>query len=199
VRAIKGGAEGLKKPPEIDRRTEDLRRLRQKLRDQERHATEGFFGSATSSATRPVKANPPPSMPLKRQGAQPGHPGAGRHAFAARQAARGVAIAPIIGHRCPDGEALLEDTGTAGRAVLESGPGKAARVLYRLPKPSCPRGRRTFQPSPPAVLPKRLYGNPLIATATTMPSLHGIPFGNVCDQMGLGPGRLVAIFPRVAR
>jgi hypothetical protein len=154
--AINGCAECLKKPQAIDRLTEELQRLRQKLRDRERQATEGFFGSATSSAKRPVKANTPPSKPLKRKGAQPGHPGAGRHAFDASQAERVVDIAPIIGNRCPDCDALLEDKGTAGRAVLESCPVKAERVLYRLAKQYCPRCRRTFQPRAPAVLPKSL-------------------------------------------
>jgi hypothetical protein len=76
---------------------------------------------------------------------------------------------------------------------------QAERLLYRLPKRYCPRCRRTFQPRAPAVLPKSLYGNQLLATATTMHYLHGIPLGKVCDQTGLGPGSLVEIFHRVAR
>jgi transposase len=38
-----------------------------------------------------------------------------------------------------------------------------------------------------------------MATATTMHSLHGIPLGKVCEQMGLGPGSVVEVFHRVAR
>ena len=51
--AIKGCAECLKKQREIDRLTEELQRLRQKLCHRERQATEGFFGSATPSAQGP--------------------------------------------------------------------------------------------------------------------------------------------------
>jgi hypothetical protein len=189
----------LQKQREIDRLTEALQRLRQQLRYQERQATEGFFGSATPSAKLPVKANTPPSKARLRKGAQPGHPGAGRHAVDASQAERVVDLAPIVGHRCPDGNARLEDKGTAGRAVLESCPVKAERVLSQLPKQYGPSCRRTFQPRAPAVLPKRLYGNQLIATATTMHDLHGLPLGNVGDQMGLGSGRVVEVFHRVAR
>jgi hypothetical protein len=43
----------LKNQREIDRLTETLQRLRQKLRYQGRHATEGFVGSAIPSAKRP--------------------------------------------------------------------------------------------------------------------------------------------------
>jgi transposase len=197
--ALNGCTECLKKQREIDRLTEELQRLRQKLRDQERPATAGFFGSATPSAQLPVKAHTPPSQALKRKGAQLGHPGTGRPAFDASQAERVVDIAPIVGPRCPDCAALLEDKGTTGRAVIERCPVKAARVLYRLPKPYCPRCRRTFQSRAPAVLPKSLYGNQLMATATTMPYLQGIPLGKVCDQTGLGPGRVVEVFHRMAR
>ena len=133
--ALKGCAEGLQKPPEIARRTAALRPLRQKLRDPERQATAGFFGAATASAKHPVKAHPPPATPLKRQGAQPGPPGAGRQAFDASPAARVVDIAPIMGHRGPAGDVRLADTGPAGRAVLESCPVQAERVRYRLPQP----------------------------------------------------------------
>jgi transposase len=196
--ALNGCAECLKKPREIDRLTEALQRLKQKLRYQERQATAGFFGSATSSAKRPVKANTPPPPAPKRKGARPGHPGAGRQAFDVSQAERIVDLAPAVGARCPDCKALLEDKGTDNRAVLERHPVKAARIVYRLPKRSCPRCRRTFQPRAPAVLPKSLYGNQLLATATTMHDLYGIPLGKVCEQTGLGPGRVVEVFHRIA-
>jgi transposase len=76
---------------------------------------------------------------------------------------------------------------------------KAERVLSRRPKKYCPQCRRLFPPRAPAVLPKRLYGNQLLATAPTRHDLHGLPLGRVCEQPGLGPGSLVEIFPRVAR
>jgi transposase len=197
--AINGCAECLKKQCEIDRLTEEIQGLRHKLRYQERQAIEGFFGSATPSAKRPVKANTPAAQEPKRKGARPGHLGFGRQAFEASQAERVVEVAAEVGERCPDGDAPLEAQGTDSRLVLDSRPVKAERVLYRLPKHYCPRCRRTFQQRAPAVLPKRLYGNPRIATATTMPYLHGIPLGRVCEQTGLGPGSLVEICHRVAR
>ncbi len=196
---IHGCVECLKKQREIDRLTEALQRLQQTLRYQDRQATEGFFGSATLSGKRPVKTNTPPPPAPKPKGARPGYPGAGRHAFGARQAERVIDIPPLGGDRCPECDALLEDKGTDSRAVIESHPVKAERVLYRLPKPYCPRCRRTFQPRAPVVLPKGLYGNQRLATATTRHDLHGIALGKVCEQTGLGSGSMVEIFHRVAR
>lgn len=197
--AINGCAECLKKQCEIDRLPEELQRLKQKLRYQERQADEGFFGSSTPSAQRPVKPNTPPAKAPKRRGARAGHHGTGRQAFDAHHAERVVDVAAAVGDRCPACQALLEDKGIAHRAGLESRPVKAERVLYRLPKQYCPRCQRTFQPLAPGVLPKSLYGNQLLATATTMHYLHGIPLGRVCEQTGLGPGSLMEIFHRMAR
>jgi transposase len=197
--AINGGAACLPMPRASARLTEESHRLKQRLRHQERQATGGFFGAATSSAKRPVKAKTPLLQAPQRKGARPGHPGAGRQAFEASQAERAVDAGAGVGIRCPDGHVPLEDKGTAGRAVLESHPVKAERVLYRRPKKYGPRCRRTFHPRPPTVRPKSLYGNQLMATAATMHDLHGIPLGRGCEQTGLGPGRRVEISRRLGR
>ncbi len=112
---------------------------------------------------------------------------------------RSTSQPPLGGNKLAVTNYPLEEKGTDGRLVLESRPVKAERVLYRLPKHYCPRCRHTFRPRTPAVLPKSLYGNQLVATASTMHYLHGIPLGRVCEQTGLGPGSLVEIFHRVAR
>jgi transposase len=81
---------------------------------------------------------------------------------------------------------------------VESRPVKAERILYRLSKQYWPRCWRTFQSRAPAVLPKSLYDNQLLAT-TTMHDCHGTSLGRVCEQTGLGLGSLVEIFHRMAR
>ena len=199
VMAINGCVECLQKQREIDRLTEENQRLKQKLRYQERQAQEGFFGTSPPSAKLPAKPNTKPAARAKHKGARPGHPGAGRPACDASQADRVEAIPAEVGDRCSICAGPLEDKGYDDRLVVESCPVKAAQILYRLPKQYCPRCQRTFQPRAPAVLPKSLYGNQLIATASTMHYLHGIPLGRVCDQTGLGPGSLVEIFHRLAR
>jgi transposase len=199
VRAIHGCAACLKKPREIDRLTEELQRLTQTRRDQERQAPAGFFGSATPSAKRPVTAHTAPAKEPKRKGARPGHLGAGRRACDASQAARVVDVTAEVGARGPDGPAPVEENGADDRVVLDRRPGKAERVRYRRPKTYGPPCRRPFQARAPAVLPTRLSGHQRLATAATRPSLHGSPLGRVCEQTGLGPGRLGEIFQRVAR
>jgi hypothetical protein len=47
-------------------------------------------------------------------------------------------------------------------------------------------------------LPKNLYGNQLLTTATVMHYLHGVPLGRVCEQLQVNPGTLVESFHRLA-
>jgi len=70
--------ECLKKQREIDGLKEEIQRLRQRLSYQGRKEKEGFFGSSTSSAKIPLKANRVKDGVRKPKGARPGHAGAGR-------------------------------------------------------------------------------------------------------------------------
>jgi len=108
-------------------------------------------------------------------------------------------IPPSVGEACPYCGDRLEDKGYETRGVLDSRPVKAEKVLYRLPKKYCLRCHKSFQPQAPGVLPRALYGNQLIATASVMHYLHGIPMGRICEQMGIGAGALVEVFHTLAK
>ena len=93
-----------------------------------------------------------------------------------------------LGSQCPACGRLLENKGMEERLIIESQPLKAQRVIYRLPKRYRPHCQKVFQIHASGVLPKSLYGNQLITTATVMHYLHGIPIGRVCEQTQIGPG-----------
>lgn len=190
-------SECLKKQQKIDALLEENQHLKWKLKYQERKEKEGFFGSSTSSAKLPVKANSK-SETGKRKGAQRGHKGVGRKTFPEGEADQVVAVGDSFGLQCPDCGRLLEEKGVEERLVIESQPLKAQRVIYRLLKKYCPYCQKVFQARAPEVLPKSLYGNQLITTAAVMHYLHGIPMGRVCEQTQIGPGSLVEIFHRLA-
>jgi transposase len=185
------------KQRKIDQLLEENLQLKEKLRYEERKATEGFFGSSTPSAKIPLKPNQ--SAQRKPRGAKPGHKGAGRKGFEASEADQVVEMAPEDGGRCADCGRPLEEKGSENRFVLESAPVKAYRILYRLRKRYCPHCKKVFLPGVPGVLPRSLYGNQLIATVAVMHYLHGIPMGRLCEQIQLGPGSLMEIFHRLAR
>jgi len=187
----------LEKQRRIDQLLEENQRLKAQLRYRERQAREGFFGSATPSARRPVKANSPAERQGKRGGARPGHPGHGRSAFAAATAARviDVPVAP----RCPACGGPLEAKGSRPRSVLDIAPPRPAPRLYRLHRGYCPRCHRTVAAPLPAVLPQTLFGNELTAHLARLHYGHGVPLGRLCAQLGVRLGSVIAMLHRLAR
>jgi transposase len=190
--------ECFKKQRKIDELTEEIQRLRQKLSYRTRQEKEGFFGSSTSSAKLPLKPNTAKIEERKPKGARPGHRGAGRKGASSTEVDRIVSVMDSLGNYCPRCGRVLIDKGLRDRLVLESHPLQAEPVLYRLPRKYCPHCRQIFQPPAPGVLPKNLYGNQLVSTATVMHYLHGVPLGRVCEQLQINPGTLVESFHRLA-
>lgn len=183
----------------IDELTEEISRLKAKLRYLKRKEQEGYFGSSTPSSKVPIKADAVQENRHRRGGAKPGHPGHGRAGFDPSQAERITRVASEVGDRCPHCGGPLQDKGIGTRSVMDMPALKAKRILYLLPKKYCRSCRRSFQPRPPGVLPKSLYGNQLIATAALMHYLHGIPMGRICHQLSIGIGPLIDIFHRLAK
>ncbi|MBP1739908.1 MAG: Transposase family [Deltaproteobacteria bacterium] len=187
----------LEKQREIDRLKEENGLLKQRLSYRERKDKEGFFGSSTPSSQQPVKANTEDVK--KPRGAKIGHKGFGRKGFSVSEADRVERVEALVVQRCPFCGGSLEDKGEEARSVLDIHPVKAERVLYLQKKKWCRRCGKSFRGEVPGVLPRNLYSNQLMATATTMHYLHGIPLGRVCEQLGVGDGSLVEIFHRMAR
>jgi transposase len=180
----------------IEALTDEITRLKAKLKYLERKEQEGYFGSSTPSSKVPLKANAPAENQRKQK---KGHPGHGRQGFDESEADHIVQLESEIGNRCPQCGGPLEHRGTESRSVIDMAPLQAQKTLYIVPKQYCPHCRRAFQPHPPGVLPKTLFGNQLIATAATMHYLHGVPMGRICEQVGVGLGALIKIFHRVAK
>ena len=188
---------GLEKQRRIDQLLEENQRLTAQLRYRQRQATEGFFGSATPSAQRPVKANSAPDQQGRRGGARLGHRGHGRRALPAATAARviDVPVAP----RCPQCGGPLEEHGVRPRSVLDIAPPQPEPLLYRLHRRYCPRCGRAVQAQAPGVLPKVLFGNELTTQRLWLHYGHGVPVGRLCAQLGLRVGSVSALLHRLAR
>jgi transposase len=183
----------------IDELTEEVKRLTMKLNYLERKEQEGYFGSSTPSSQVPLKSNSLQENQGKRGGAKPGHRGHGRQSFDASGADRVIRVKPEVEDRCPRCGGPLEDKGIENRCVIDIPPLKTEQILYQLPKRYCPRCQKSYQPPAPGVLPRNLYGNQLVATASTMHYLHGIPMGRIIEQIDIGLGPLIKTFHRLAK
>lgn len=186
----------LEKQRKIDQLLEENRRLKDQLRYRKEKEREGFFGSSTPSAQRPVKANSEPEQQAKQGGARKGHPGHGRQSIDEANASRVVDVE--LGPICPQCGDTLEDKGWRHRSVLEIPPPRPQPILYRLRKKYCPRCQKAFQAQAPAVLPKALFSNQLTSRIVCLHYLYGTPLGRICDQMGLSLGSVIQMLHRLA-
>jgi transposase len=178
----------LEKQQKIDRLEEELRRVKAKLRYQERTAKEGPFGASTPSSKVPVKADSVEENQARKGGAKPGHRGHGRQPLPPQQVQRTLpAHLPAC---CPDCGTRLQHRGRTRRSVLDAQPLRLEKQLWLLDVKRCPKCRKTFRAKPPGVLPKGLFSNRLLAIVSTEHYLHGRTLGQIHRQLGVGYGAL---------
>ena len=186
----------LEKQHQINLLKEEIVALKARLRYQERAVKEGAFGSATPSSKVPVKANSLPERQERRGGAPQGHAGRGREVIEPDQADRVERVpGPEV---CPDCGTRLQAVGTRSRAVIELVPARVERVIYRLPRQSCPKCGREARARAPGVLAKCLYSNGLLAYIAEQHYLWERPLCQLARQIGRPHGSLLAALHRVA-
>jgi hypothetical protein len=187
----------LEKQQKIDRLEEELKRVKDKLRYQQRTAREGPFGSSTPSSKVPRKANSLAETQARTGGARPGHRGHGRAPFLPQQAERTIRVP--LAHTCPDCGTTLESRGVTRRTVLDGQPLKSQKQLLLLSVKRCPKCRRTFRAKPPGVLPKSLFSNRLLSIMAVEHYVHGLTLGQLCRQLGIGYGALIGALHALAK
>ena len=126
----------MEKQQKIDRLEEELKRVKDRLRYQQRTAKEGPFGSSTPSSKVPLKANSLEENQSRKGGARCGHPGHGRQALLPQQSERTIPVhLPTL---CPDCGVTLESRGVKQRTVLDAQPLKSEKQLLLLDVKRCP-------------------------------------------------------------
>lgn len=187
----------MEKQQELDRLKEENARLKARLRYQERTAQEGFFGSSTSSAKRPVKANTTQRhSPGARGGARPGHCGHGRKSISAEEADRAVQIPGV--ETCPDCGGPLQGQARQERTVIDLEPLRRQTTRFEIQSSYCVRCRRTVRPRAPGVFKRCLFGNRLLAHAAVQHYLFGVTLGHLELQLKVGGGALQGALHRLS-
>lgn len=189
--------ECLIKQRKIDYLEEEVTRLKQKLRYKDAQIKEGYFGSGTPSSKKPFKDDNDCAKPKNNGGAKYGHKGHGRKTVP-RDSADVVEYIGV-GNTCPDCGGQLKSKGSTERAVIDSVPIKAKKIIYECEKKWCPKCRKTITKKP-VVFPKFLYGNQLIAQALVLHYGHGLPMGRVESILGreVPSGSLYDVFHKMA-
>jgi len=184
------------KQRKLDELEEEVKRLKAKLREEEKKLQEGYFGSSTPSSKKPFKNNNT-NNPKKNGGGVKGHIGYGRRKMEEEEA--DIVENIYIGNKCPHCNGELEKKGTVNRGVIDSEPAKINKKLYVIEKGWCPICKKTIIPKPP-VLNKSLYGNELTAEKIVMHYGHGVTVGTVekITENIISSGSIYNIFHRVA-
>ena len=178
----------LEKMQTIDRLTEEVKRLKDKFRHQERTAKEEPFGASTPSSKRLVKASSTEEARAKRGGARPGHEGHGRVA-ASEETADTVEARPAPSV-CPDCGCALENWGARERTVYDCEPVRRKTRLVFIGEGRCPACGKTHRCRLPGVLPRSALSNRLLAQAAKWHYADGLTMGHVARQFGISEGTL---------
>jgi len=189
--------ECLKKQQEIDRLREELVRLKAKLRYEQRNAQEGFFGSSTPSAKRPVKPNTGPPGSGSRGGAKPGHRGHGRRRLPPQEVTRKETL--VAPDRCPTCGGALRHKGAKPRTVIDVHPIRKEVIRYQVQRKRCGGCQRTVAAHVPGVFAKGLFGTQLLAHVAREHYVHGVTLGHLAAQLGIGRGSLWTGLHQLAR
>lgn len=181
----------------IDELQDEVIRLKQKLRYEERKTKDGYFGSSTPSSKKPFKGTADDTV-KKNGGAVYGHKGHGRKKIA--QAHVDETEELVIGNICPHCRGRLVNKSFIERPVIDSVLLRVKKILYLCQKKYCPSCKKTVS-AKPLVLPRSLYGNQLIAQALYLYYGQLIPLGRIVEIMGgaVSTANLHAIFHRLSR
>ncbi|HDP98740.1 MAG TPA: IS66 family transposase [bacterium] len=182
-------SECIKKQEEIYRLREENKKLKAKLRLQERKITEGYFGSSTPSSKKPIKENSPNTVQKNRGGAKMGHKGNGRRSISLEQADRIEEVK--VECRCPRCQSAdLKYLDQRERTVINFEL-KKVRAVYKLERKQCKTCGNVVQAKAPGVLPRNLYGNKLLAHVAVEHYVDGIRLGHLERQTGVNMGSLI--------
>lgn len=186
-----------KKQCRIDELEDEVIRLKQKLRYEERKAKDGYFGSSTPSSKKPFKGTAEDAV-NKNGGALCGHKGHGRKKITPANTDETKEI--VIGDKCPRCRGSLVNKSFIKRPIIDSVLLQTKKILYLCQKKYCPRCKKTVSAKPP-VLPRSLYGNQLIAQVLYLHYGQLIPLGRIVEILGgsVSTSNLHDIFGRLSR
>lgn len=181
------------KQRKIDRLEEEVVRLKAEVARHKAKTEDGYFGSSTPSSKKPFKESG--RKEKKNGGAGQGHPGHGRRSVNHDEADR--VEYHDLEDKCPNCNSKLRQKGNANRTVTEISEVKKETTLHIASKGWCPKCKKTIT-APVSALPNSLYGNNLIAQASFMHFLQGIPVGRLGSLLNVEGINFFEIFHRIA-
>lgn len=188
----------LEKQRVIDRQLEEIQRLKQKLRVNERKSAEGFFGSSTPSSQVPVKANSLAENQAKKGGASTGHRGIGRQIFSFAEADE-HRIATVEAVDCLPCECALSRQSANERAVYELIQERVKKIYYSIERKICPSCRKIISGKVENALARMSLSNELIIEIAEQHYVLGRTLGQLAERFSLPFATLADSLKRIGR
>lgn len=186
-----------RKQEEIYRLREENKKLKRRLKIQERTISEGYFGSSTPSSKRPVKKNSDKENEKNHGGAKVGHQGNGRRSISTEDA--DVVKEVKTSCSCPTcNSSNMERLGQRERTVIDYEI-KRKTIVYQLERQRCQECGTVIQAKAPGVLPKNLYSNNLLSHVAVEHYVNGIRLGHLERQTGVNVGSLIKAMHQLGR
>lgn len=188
----------LEKQRIIDRQGEEITRLKQKIAQNQRTGTEGFFGSSTPSSQIPVKSNSLVENQAKKGGGQPGHRGVGRQIFAAAQADE-QRVARVEAENCSTCECQLNAHSSNQRAIYELERERVRKVQYIIERKKCPNCRKIVSGKIRNAFSRVSMSNELVLEVAEQHYLLGRSLGQIARRFSLSYATLVESLRRIGQ
>lgn len=188
----------LEKQREIDRLGEEVVRLKQKLKQNERKSKEGFFGLSTPSSKIPIKANSLEENQAKKGGAQLGHKGVGRKSIRSEEADE-RAIAPVIERECEECFCDLAVDKSDSRSVYDIETQRVRKIIYEVQRKHCPKCRKRFRGRVENAFERSSLSNDLIVEVGYRHYERGNSLGQIAEELGINHSTLLESLKRIGK
>lgn len=188
----------LNKQREIDRLKEENQQLKQKLNQNQRKSKEGFFGSSTSSALIPVKANSLAENQAKKGGASTGRKSVGRQIFSADEADPVVVVEVEVAN-CETCRCKLQRISANQRGIYDIDRESVLRVDYTIERKVCPGCRKTVSGEVENALPRMSLSNSLVVEVAEQHYVLGRTLGQIAERLVINYSTLADSLKRIGK
>ena len=188
----------LAKQQVIDRQFEEINRLKQKLRVNQRKSTEGFFGLSTPSSQIPMKANSLAENQAKKGGAQTGHVGVGRQTFSQTEADE-VRRAEVLGETCAGCQCRLSRLSSNERGIYEIERERVRKIYYSIGRKICPKCRQIVSGRVENALARVALSNELVVEVAEQHYVLGRTLGQIAERLEINYSTLSDSLKRVGK
>lgn len=182
----------------IDRQFEEIQRLKQKLKANQRKSEQGFFGLSTPSSQIPVKTNSLAENQARKGGAKKGHRGVGRQVFSEAEADE-VRIAKVGAETCPGCACRLNRQSSNERGIYEIEREQVKKIYYSIERKVCRQCRAIVSGKVGNAFARVALSNDLVVEVADQHYVLGRTLGQISERFGINYSTLWDSLRRVGK